>query len=381
MDLRHQFLLDPTITYLNHGSFGACPRPVLDAQARLRERMERGPVRFLARELPALLDDARAGVAGFVGADPEGLAFVPSATAGVNAVLRSLRLEPGDELLTTDHGYNACRNALAFVAERTGARVVTARVPLPLASDDELLEAVLGAVTPRTRLALLDHVTSPTALVFPVRRLVAALQGAGVDVLVDGAHAPGMLPLDLAGLDAAYYVGNCHKWLCAPKGAGFLVAREDRQEALAPLSISHGWNAAPVRSRYRRLFDWTGTVDPTPWLCVPEAIATVGGWMAWPALMERNRELAVAARGMLADRGFTPVGPAGSVGAMATVQLPAGDAEALQARLFHEHQLEVPVFPWRGCRLLRVSLAIYNQLSEVARLAEALPAALAAAGG
>jgi len=385
VDVRRQYLLDPTVTYLNHGSFGACPRPVLEAQSRLRERIEHHPVLFLARELMSHLDAARAALAAFVGADPADLAFLPNATGAVNAVVRSLRLEPGDELLTTDHGYNACRNALEWVAERAGARVVTAAVPFPLESDEQVIEAVLGAVTSRTRLALIDHVTSPTGLVFPVRRLVAALEGAGVDCLVDGAHAPGMLPLDVAGLDAAYYVGNCHKWMCAPRGAGFLVARKDRQEGLAPLAISHGWNAPPERSRYRLLFDWTGTVDPTPWLCVPDAISLVGGFVdgGWPALMARNHTLALGARDLLSGGlALAPAAPASSIGAMVAVPLGEGNPEALQARLFQHHHIEVPVFGWPRptARVLRLSLAIYNDLTEVARLAEVLPSELAAAG-
>src|SRR5262249_16600935 len=211
MTPREPFLLASDITFLNHGSFGACPRPVLDAQSRIREEMEREPVRFLARENDARIDAARAALAAFVGARPDDLVFVANATSGVNAVARSPRLEPGDEILTTDHAYNACRNALDWVAGRAGARVVVAAVPFPLAHEDEIVDAILGAVTPRTRLALIDHVTSPTALVFPVKRLIAQLQAAGVDVIVDGAHAPGMVLLDVAGLGAAYYPGNCHK--------------------------------------------------------------------------------------------------------------------------------------------------------------------------
>ncbi len=210
--------LDPAVTFLNHGSFGACPRVVLERQTAIREEMERNPVEFLVRKMSPLLDESRAALAGLVGAEPADLVFVHNATAGVNAVLRALDFQPGDEIIVTAHDYNACRNVVRYVAERTGARVVAADVPLPIDSPRQVLDAVLERATAHTRLAMLDHITSPTALVFPIEELVGELNGRGIDTLIDGAHAPGMVPLDLRRIGAAYYTGNCHKWLCAEGG-------------------------------------------------------------------------------------------------------------------------------------------------------------------
>jgi isopenicillin-N epimerase len=259
---RH-WLLDPKIIFLNHGSFGACPKHVLECQAGWRNRMERQPLQFLVRELETHLDRAREVLAQFVGADARDLVFVTNATAGVNAVLRSLKFKPGDELLVTNHEYNASRNVLDFVAKCSGARVVVARLPFPFRSADELIAPILKRVTSRTRLALLDHVTSQTGIVLPVQTLVDELDRRGVDALVDGAHAPGMVPLNLNRLGAAYYTGNCHKWLCAPKGAAFLHVRRDKQKAIRPTAISHGANSARKdRSRFQLEFGWQGTSDP-----------------------------------------------------------------------------------------------------------------------
>ena len=406
------WVLDPAVTFLNHGSFGACPRPVLEAQQAFRDRLEAQPVQFLARDLAGLLAGARRDLGAFVGADPDDLAFVANATGAVNAVLRSLRFAPGDELLTDDHEYNATINVLRHVAERDGARVVIAEIPFPAASDDAVVEALLGRVTDRTRLVLISHVTSPTALVLPIERIVAALAERGIEALVDGAHAPGMLPLDLDRLGAAWYTGNLHKWVCAPKGSAFLHTRRDRQPGIRPNTISHGANAIvvgdPARgpTRYRAEFDWQGTLDPTPWLAVPDAIRFVGGLLdgGWPAIMDRNRVLTLRARAILTGAlGLEDRAPApdSMLGSMVALALPtdgplaasgAGssplDTDPLQARLVAEHYIEVPIYPWPvpsaesaspARRLIRVSSALHNGPDDVDRLVAAL-AAIQAAG-
>jgi isopenicillin-N epimerase len=384
---RAHWQLDPAVTFLNHGSFGACPTAILERQRELRDRMEANPVHFFVRELGRLLDSVRVYLAEFVSCDPDDLAMVPNVTTGVNAVLRSLPLAPGDELLTTSHAYNACRNALAFVAERTRARVVIASVPFPLASGDEIVDAILAHVGPRTRLALVDHVTSPTGLVFPIERLVPALAARGVDTLVDGAHGPGMVAVDLDALGAAYYVGHGHKWLCAPKGAAFLHVRRDRQATVRPTVISHGATATG-RSRFRLEFDWPGTVDPTPALCLPDAIHFLGSLLdgGWSALRARNRALALDARRRLCGALDVPAPcPDDLVGALVSLpiadgaSLPSGTTgmlDPLQTTLFERFALDVLVapFPAPPHRILRVTAHAYNTPDDYERLAHALRA-------
>ena len=389
------WLLDPEIIFLNHGSFGACPRQVLEFQNEWRLRMECQPVQFLVRERETHLDSARAVVAQFVGAEAEDLVFIPNATTGVNTVLRSLVFHPGDELLVTSHEYNASRNALDFIAERSGARVVAAQIPFPFRSADDLIAPILESVTPRTRLALLDHVTSQTGIVLPIARLVEELNRRGVDTLVDGAHAPGMVPLNLNRLGAAYYTGNCHKWLCAPKGAAWLHVRRDRQKFIRPLTISHGANSARTdRSRFQLEFGWQGTGDPSAALSVPEAIRFVGSLRpgGWPEIMARNRALALAARKMLCDvLQIAEPCPEAFIGSLAAIPLPAAPPAALPQLPFNEcplqdalrvkHRIEVPIIAWPAPpgRLLRISAQLYNARPQYESLARVLGLELAGA--
>lgn len=387
---RSHWSLDPEVTFLNHGSFGACPTRVLEEQARLRARLEAEPVRFLHRELEALTDSARASLGAFLDADPDDLAFINNATTGVNTVLRSLRFAPGDELLTTDHEYNASKNVLDFVASHWGVKVVVAKLPWPVPSPQAVVDAVLAHVTERTRLLLIDHITSQTALVLPLTTIVRALRERGVETLVDGAHGPGQVPLSLRQLGAAYYTGNCHKWMCAPKGAAFLYVRKDLQPGIRPVVISHGYNSRRKdRSQFRLDFDWLGTDDPTPFLCVPRALEVMGGMLpgGWPEVMASNRARALAARAFLCQRlGVAPQCPEDMVGSMATVPLPDGfpaqpsvhGLDPLQDRLLFEHRIEVPITPWPRPphRHVRVSAQLYNSHAEYQRLAEALEALL-----
>ena len=405
--LAHHWSLDADVVFLNHGSFGACPRPVLDAQMAWRERMEAEPVRFMVAELEPALDAVRERLGAFLGAEADDLAFVHNATGGVNAVLRSLRFEPGDEILGADHEYNACLNAARHLVERAGGRLVVAPLPFPIAGPGEIVERVLAAVTPRTRLALLSHITSPTAVVLPVAELVRELAQRGVDVLLDGAHAPGNVPVDLRALESAglaYWTGNLHKWVCAPKGAAVLWVRRDRQAGIHPLTISHGLNDARTdRSRFRLEFDWQGTDDHSAVLATPAALDFVGGLLpgGWPAVRAYDHALVLAGRDAVCRRlGVAPPVPDEMLGSMAAVLLPEGaggasralsplDADPIQVALQERFHIQVPVLPWPTPwtpgleaggprrRLVRLSAYLYNDAAEYELLAEGLAAVTA----
>ena len=395
-EVRENWKLDASICFLNHGSFGACPTEVLEVQRRLREQMEAEPVRFFERELADLLARARCTLAAFVGADADDLAFVPNATTAINAVLRSFPFESGDEVLITDHEYNASKNIAEYAAAERGARVVTAHVPFPCSSDDLIVEGVLAAVSPRTRLALVDHVTSQTALVFPIERIVRQLEARGIPTLVDAAHAPGMVPVNLMALKPAFYTSNCHKWLCAPKGAAFLFTRKDYQTTVRPTNISHGANEpGDLSGRYRAEFDWTGTSDPTSYLCVPAAIEFLGSLLpgGMDEVMKRNRALALEGRRIVASAlGSTALPcPDGLIGSMATLPLPPLPAALRRSRrssfeldplhdvLFHHYGIDVPIMgcPAHPSPMIRISAQMYNAPSDYERLADALREILA----
>ncbi len=381
-NFRKLWSLDPKITFLNHGSFGACPRVLLAFQEQLRARLEKEPVRFFYREWEGLLDRARRELALFVGTDARDLVFVPNATTGVNCVLRSLSFSPGDEVLTTNHEYNACRNALDFVAHRTGAKVVVGNIPFPLKSPQQVIEAVIEQVSSRTRLVLVDHITSQTGLIFPLQQLVAELHARGVDTLIDGAHAPGMIPLDLREIGATYYTGNCHKWLCAPKGAAFLYVDRHKQCDIHPLTISHGANSPRTdKSRFQLEFDWMGTDDPTAYMCVAEAIKFMGSLLpgGWNQLMELNHQLVVQARKRLCEALEAPlICPDDMIGAMAVIPMPKAletwDFASLHDELLDRFGIEVPVIPWgeEPKLLVRISAQIYNSLEQYEYLVRAL---------
>jgi isopenicillin-N epimerase len=373
------WLLDRSIYFLNHGSYGAVPRIVLAYQQELRERMERQPLAFLGRDLESLLDDVREILAGFVGIPADDLVFVPNATFAVNAILRSLSWQKGDEIIITDQTYNACKNAVQYIAEREGVSIALATVPFPLSSPEEITGAILEKVTPRTKLVLLDHVTSVTALIWPVGEIIGKLNELGIDTLVDGAHALGFLPLEIGRMAPTYYTANCHKWLCSPKGAAFLYVRPDQQERIRPLSISHGANSPRLdRSRFQLEFAWTGTDDPTAYLSVPRAIDFLqslypGGF---PALWQRNHEITIKARNILGKiLKVAPPCPENMIGSMASIPLPQINltGEELYQKLIEKYSIEVPIMPWReGGKVIRISVQAYNAIEQYEYLAHCL---------
>lgn len=403
--------LDPGVVFLNHGSFGACPTKILEQQRELQARLEREPIRFFVEDLEGVLDGVRHALGRFMNADPDGFVRMTNATEGVNTVVRSLRFQPGDELLTNSHEYNACNNVLRHAAEQWGARVVNARVPWPIRNPQQAVDAVLGSLTPRTKLVLLSHITSPTGLVFPIEKIVRELNawgGRGVDALIDGAHAPGMVPLDLNALDAPYYSGNCHKWMCAPKGSAFLWVRKDRRHLMRPLTISHGANSTrDDRPKFRVEFDYTGTADVTPFLVLPELITFMDTLVprraddpphAWASLMRHNRENTLRGRDILCRelRVTSQPAPDDMLASLASVPIPdrtlpkPGEAlpvtkyhDPIQDRLIANWGIQAPIVlhppgdPTATQRAVRIAMQCYNSLEQVEYLARAVKQELA----
>ena len=366
-ELRRDFLLDPDVAFLNHGSFGACPRPVFERYQHWQGELEREPVDFIGRRLPGLLADARAELARYVGAAPADLAFVANATTGVNLAARALDLQPGDEVLTTDLEYGACDLAWEWLCRRTGTTYVRAPIPLPLDAASTVVDALFAAATERTRIVYVSHITSDTALVLPVEEIVRRARELGLTTILDGAHAPAHVPLDVGGLGADFYSGNAHKWLCSPKGAAFLHVRPEWQERVDAPIVS--WGYVPGNMFSERI-EKQGTRDPAAWLAVPDAIRYQAE-RDWDEVRARCHALACQARRQLCERlGTVPLAPEAMLGQMATVELPQ-PAPTLSERLFRNHRVEIPTMR-PGDSRLRISIAAYTTEEEVARLLAAL---------
>lgn len=371
--LRDAFLIEDGVTYLDHGAFGATPRAVYVAAEAWRRRMEAQPRRFFGRELGPALRAAADRLARFLGARGEDLVFVDNATTGVNAVLRSARLAPGDEILFTSHAYGAVANAIRYAAARTGATAVEVEIPCPVADADEIVCRVAAALSADTKIAVFDHVTSPSAVVMPLVRLIAAARAAGARVLVDGAHAPGQLALDIGSLAPDWYVGNAHKWLFAPRGCGFVWAADAVRESLHPLVISHG-----LGQGFAAEFDWTGTRDCSPFLAIGAALDFVEG-LGPENIRGYDHALAGTAAAALSAAWGTPASaPPAMRAAMVAVRVPGNPppspdaARALHDRLWDSQRIEVPIIPFAGALWARVSAQVYNGPQDYERLAEAM---------
>jgi isopenicillin-N epimerase len=373
--LRGEFLLDPTVVFLNHGSFGACPAPVFDEYQRWQRELERQPVEFIGRRSEDLLADARAALASYLNVDPDNLVYVVNATSGINVIARSLPLELGDEILTTNHEYGALNMTWDWMCGKAGARYVQHPIPTPVSSREELVESFWSAVTPRTRVIFLSHITSPTALTFPVKEICRRAREAGILTVVDGAHAPGHIPLDLQDLGVDIYSGNCHKWLCSPKGSGFLYVRPEHHDWIESLTISWGWQGeSTFVSRNQR----QGTRDLAPFLATPAAIRFQQEH-DWPAVRARCHELAREARQRVSDlTGLPPICPDSPdwFSQMIACPIPHRDALELKTRMYDEFHVEAPITDWNDQMMIRLSFQGYNSHDDLDAAMEALAAVL-----
>ena len=381
--LKSHFLLDPRVVFLNHGSFGACPRPVFETYQRWQRELERQPVEFLARRAEGLMAEARTRLADTLGCQADEVVYFPNPTTAINMVVRSLELGPGDEILATDHEYGAMDRTWRFICQNHGARYVRLPIPLPVTSQSDFVERLWSGVNPRTRAVFLSHITSQTALKFPVEAVCERARRAGLLSIVDGAHAPGQIPLDLTTLGADLYTGACHKWLCAPKGASFLYARREVQPLLQPLVVSWGWESdKPSASTFIDHHEWQGTRDLAAFLSVPAAI-DFQAQHDWPAVRQRCHDLASRTRAEInAVTGLDPICPDSPEWFMQmfAARLPEVEVELLQRRLYERYRIEVPMHRWNGQSLIRPSFQAYNTQADAKALVEALGDLLPAMG-
>ncbi|KAF4201967.1 hypothetical protein CNMCM8927_000881 [Aspergillus lentulus] len=385
--------LRPDVVHLDHGSAGGCPRRVMADQQDIAGKIEQGPHEWFAKEYAFRIKAAKVALADFLNADVTGLALLPGTTHGLNVACLSHSFQHGDELLTTDHAYSSTTKILEHVAQKYGARVVVARVPFPVESPDQLLDSIMSYVSAKTKFAVIDHIPSRTGLVFPIRRIVAELNTRGIDTLVDGAHAPGHVQVDLRSIDASYYVASCHKWMCTPRGVGFIYVRKDKLPTVSPVIIARSCyyrdNNPSLRTRLEHDFDWMGTYDPSAYLSLPSTIAFLESICpnGHAGLVRRNHNLALQARRIISrELGIPAACPDDMVGSMVAVPLPDSVGPEypqgtlpLQKRLFEEARIEVQVynFPQYPKRLLRFSIQAHNSFEQIEYLAHHLKVALA----
>ena len=373
--LASHFLLRPGIVFLNHGSFGACPHPVFEEYQRWQRELEAQPVEFLGRRFDDLMRAAREPLAQYVNCDADDLVYVPNATTGLNVVARSLKLKPGDEIVTTDHEYGALDRTWNFLCEQWGATYTRVPIPVPVTTAADFIERIWSAVTPRTRVLFLSHITSPTALTLPIQELCRRARGAGILSIIDGAHAVGQIPLDLRALDADFYSSNAHKWMMSAKGSAFLYARREVQALVEPLVVSWGWRPeVPARSRFVQEQEWLGTRDIASFLSVPAAIRFMQEH-DWDAVRAECHQVVRYAREEIVQvTGLEPLCPDAPAwfSQMSALPLPRCNAERLKRRLYDAYNIEVPIVTWNNRQFVRVSIQGYNTRADVDALVAAL---------
>ena len=374
--LKKQFLLDPKVIFLNHGSFGATPQPVFLEYQRWQRELEKQPVEFLGRRFAQLMADSRAALGNYLGTAAENLVYTQNVTISLNIVARSLELGPGDEVLSTDHEYGAIDRTWRFLSKERGFRYINQQISTPIKSEESLIEEFWQGVTSHTRVVTISHITSSTAIIFPLKGIIQRAREAGIFTIIDGAHVPGQIPLHLDSLGADFYGGNLHKWLCAPKGAGFLHARREVQHLLKPLVVSWGYESeTPSGSTFVDEQEWWGTRDIAAFLSVPTAIEFLEKHN-WNKVREECHELAREAQEKICKiSGLAPLHPSADrwFGQMIAVPLPhETDIEALKTRLYDEYCIEVPLIEWNGNKLIRISVQGYNTRQEIDKLCDAL---------
>lgn len=379
-DIRNDFLIDPEVTFLNHGSFGACPRPVFEDYQKWQYELERQPLEFLGRRSVDLLAEARTALASFLNIEPDEVVYFPNPTTAINMVARNLNLQPGDEIIATNHEYGAMDRTWNFICEKTGAQYIQQPIDLPVTDHQAFADTFLDGLTSNTRVIFISHITSPTALIFPVKEICDKARQLGIMSIVDGAHAVGHLDLDLSEIDADIYTGACHKWLCAPKGASFLYADQRIQSILEPLVVSWGYQSEkPGPSQFIDYHEWQGTRDLAAFLSVPTAIKYQQE-NNWPEIQKHCHNLAKQGREIINSiTGLEPISPASTTwfNQMASVRMPDDlDHEALQAHLYDQYRIEIPVISWQNENFLRISVQAYNQVADIDKLVEAISESL-----
>ena len=373
-NIKNTFLLDPNITFLNHGSFGSCPRPIFQEYQKWQKKLERQPVQFMMDKVYPALKKSRIALSEFIGCNEDGLIFFQNPTTATTNIIYNLDLKPGDEVLMTNHEYGALVRAWTAWGKRTGVKIVQQNIPVPLDTEERFIEQFWKGVNVRTKVIFISHITSPTALIFPIEQILARARDKGLITIVDGAHVPGQVDLDIHALCCDFYIGAIHKWLCGPKGSSFLFVKKEHQKWMKPVVYSWGKDGEdPGPSEFLQDFQWQGTRDMSAFLTIPTAIEFYHQEIS--SLQSKCREMNVYAFSEFQSiLGTKPISSGGNwLGQMVSHPLPDHASPDLKEKLWTRHQIEIPVFEWNGLQLIRLSVQIYNQQNDIDSLMSALP--------